>query len=266
MLRGRNFQERGNSYVCAFCRHKLSPRDSQLRDRHVSSVAALITSARATGLSSCHSSQISGVRSLSTTSALRGLNDGGKPGGFPGGGFPGGFGAGLGSFGAFANKPVTETAKQSVELLPHELEARKKMGLPLKKPPPKPAQAQAKDNAKTIPAGQNTSQNQAQDNGRGLGQNQRTKGNQQFGRFNEKNNNDIRRTQTQQVQTQQTQQTQKQQNQESKPPSNPLSSSILAEAFKTDRAPAPVATPRAWSTNEPPKPAIPTWGLLALER
>ncbi|PTD03907.1 hypothetical protein FCULG_00001804 [Fusarium culmorum] len=237
MLRARNFKERGNSYVCAFCRHKLSPRDSQLRDRHVSNVAASITSARATGLSSCHSSQIPGVRALSTTSALRGLNDGGKPGGFPGGGFPGGFGAGLGSFGAFANKPVTETEKQSVELLPHELEA-------------------PKDNAKTMPAGQNTSQNQAQGNGRGLGQNQRAKGNQQFGRFNEKNNNNIKQTQP----------TQKQQNQESKPPFNPLSSSILAEAFKTDRAPAPVVTPRAWSTNEPPKPATPTWGLLALER
>ncbi|CAF3466702.1 unnamed protein product [Fusarium graminearum] len=261
MLRARNFQERGNSYVCAFCRHKLTPRDSQLRDRHVSKVAASITSARATGLSSCHSSQIPGVRALSTTSALRGLNDGGKPGGFPSGGFPGGFGAGLGSFGAFANKPVTETAKQSVELLPHEIEARKKMGLPLKKPPSKPAPVQAKDNAKTMPAGQNTSQNQAQDNGRGLGQNQRAKGNQKFGRFNEKNNNNIKQTQTQQIQ--QTQPTQKQQNQDSKPPFNPLSSSILAEAFKTDRAPAPVVTPRARSTNEPPKPATPTWGAFS---
>ncbi|KAM0231032.1 hypothetical protein ACHAPO_008861 [Fusarium lateritium] len=253
MLRARIFQERGNSYVCAFCRHKLSPRDSQLRDRHVSSITASITSHRATGLSSCHLAQTSGVRSLSTTSALREANDDDKPGGFPGGGFPGGFGAGLGSFGAFANKPVTETTKKSVELLPHELEARQKMGLPLKKPPPKPAQAQAKDNAKTSPAAQNVSQNQGQCNGRGLEKNQRAKGNQQSGRVNDRNNNNIKQKQTPQPQ----------QSQVVKPPSSPLSSSILAEAFKTDRAPAPVATPRTWSTNETPKPATPTWGAFS---
>jgi translation initiation factor IF-2 len=158
----------------------------------------------------------------------------------------------LGSFGAFAKKPVAETTKQSAELLPHEVEARKKMGLPLKKPPPKPAQAQAKDNAKTSPAAQNAFQNQGQGNGKGLGKHQRARGNQQSDRSNG-NSND----------TKQRQQTKQPQNQEAKPLSNPLSSSILAEAFKTDRAPAPVATPRAWSTNEPPKPATPTWGAFS---
>ncbi|KAJ4002610.1 translation initiation factor IF-2 [Fusarium irregulare] len=257
MLRARNFQERGNSYVCAFCRHKLSPRDSQLRDRHVSSIAASITSVRATGLSSCHPSRISGVRSLSTSSALRGPDDNGKPGGFTGG-FAGGFGAGLGSFGAFANKPAPDVAKQSGELLPHELEARVKMGLPLKKPPPKPAQAQAKDNAKTSPAPQNTPQNKGQGKRLDQGRNQRMKGAQQSNWFNERSNN-FKQQQTGQAE-------QSQRLQEAKPAgpvSNPLSSSILAEAFKTDRTPAPVATPRSWSNNEPPKPATSAWGAFA---
>ncbi|KAJ4326884.1 translation initiation factor IF-2 [Fusarium piperis] len=42
--------------------------------------------------------------------------------------------------------------------------------------------------------------------------------------------------------------------------------SALAEAFKTDRTPAPVATPKAWSSNEPEKPAapaMPVWGAFS---
>lgn len=187
------------------------------------------------------------MRSLSTSSALRGPNDNSKPGGFPGGGLPGGFGAGFGSFGAFANKPAPDVTKQSGELLPHELEARQKMGLPLKKPPPKPAQAQANGNTNTSPS-QNAFQNQIRGKGKGQEKNLRTRGNQQSDRFSDNYNNTTR---------------QQQEAKPAKPLPNPLSSSILAEAFKTDRAPAPVATPRSWSTNEPPKSATPAWGAFS---
>ncbi|KAH6955070.1 hypothetical protein DER45DRAFT_571925 [Fusarium avenaceum] len=264
MLRARTLQESGNTYVCAFCRHKLLPRGSQLRDRHASSAPTSITPVRATGLSSCHSAQLYGVRSLSTSSALRGPNDNDKPGGFPGAGFSGGFGAGMGSFGAFANKTATDVSNSSGELLPHELEARKKMGLPLKKPaqasPPEPPTTPTKDNNRNFTLSQNGFNGQGQRQGQGKGKNQREPNdNQRPNRSNDRNRN------TGQQQTQQTQQTQQQQA-EARPARtqpNPLSSSILAEAFKTDRAPAPVATPRSWSTNEAPKQATPSWGTFS---
>ncbi|KAM0206556.1 hypothetical protein ACHAQD_012403 [Fusarium lateritium] len=261
MLRARTLQERGNTYVCAFCRHKLLPRGSQLRDRHVSGAATSITPARTTGLLSCHSTQVPGVRALSTSSALRGPNDNGKPGGFPGAGFSGGFGAGMGSFGAFANKPAPDVSKSSGALLPHELEARKKMGLPLKKPvrasPPKPPTTPTKDNNRNSNASQNGLHGQGQRQGQGKGRNQRQPNdNPRPNRSNDRDRN------TGQQQTQQ---------QQGEPRAvrtqpNPLSSSILAEAFKTDRVPAPVATPRSWSTNEPPKQVTPSWGTFSSQK
>ncbi|KLO99609.1 related to translation initiation factor IF-2, mitochondrial [Fusarium fujikuroi] len=256
MLRVRTLQERSNSYVCALCRHKLSPSDSQSRDRHVSSVGATITSVRATRPSSCHYLRLSGVRALSTSSILHGPNDNGKPGGFPGRGFPGGFGAGLGSFGAFASKPSPDTSKQSVDLLPHEQEARKKMGLPLKKPlkveaapTPPPAQNNVKKRSDTQNANQNQSQRKNTSPARD---------NQQPNRSND--GNKYARQQRQQQQQQQ------RDAKPTTPPSNLLSSSILAEAFRTDRTPAPVATPKSWSTNEPPKPAAPAWGAFSARK
>ncbi|KAJ0144237.1 Uncharacterized protein HZ326_12967 [Fusarium oxysporum f. sp. albedinis] len=251
MLRVRTLQERGNSYVCAFCRHKLSPRDSQPRDRHVSSVGAPITSARAIRPSSCHSLRLPGVRALSTSSILHGPNDHGKPGGFPGSGFPGGFGAGLGSFGAFANKPSPDASKQSVDLLPHELEARKKMGLPLKKPTPNvkaaPTPPSAQSNIKKPPGLQNANQNQSQKKNT-----PQARFNQQPNRSNDGNNY--------------ARQQQQRDAKPTTPQSNLLSSSILAEAFRTDRTPAPVATPKSWSTNESPKPAAPPWGAFSARK
>ncbi|KAF4456580.1 translation initiation factor IF-2 [Fusarium austroafricanum] len=256
MLRARTLQERGNSYICAFCRHKLSPRDSRLRDRHVSSVAAPTTPARAIGLSSCHPSRFHGARALSTSSVLRGPNDNGKLGGFPESGFPGGFGAGSGSFGAFANKPAQDVSKKPGELLPHELEARKKMGLPLKKPapvpPPKVKAAPAPSPAKNSVKKSSIPQNALQGQSRGKNQPQ-TRDNKRPNRSNDGNNYSKQHQQEQEVKL-------------NRPPSNPLSSSILAEAFKTDRAPAPVATPRSWSTNEPPKQTTLAWGAFSARK
>ncbi|KAM0348369.1 hypothetical protein ACHAPU_004339 [Fusarium lateritium] len=247
MLRARTLQERGNTYVCAFCRHKLSPQGSQLRDRHVFGAAASIAAARATGSSICHPTQLPGVRAISTSSVLRGPNDNSKPGGFPGAGSFGGFGTGVGFVGTFANNPASNVAKSSGELLPHELEARKKMGLPLKKP------VQASPKSPTTPTKENTKKSPPSQ-GKGKSKSQRQiKDNQRPNRSNER---DINTTQ-QQMQQQQV---------EARPARaqpNPLSSSILAEAFKTDRAPAPVATPTSWSTNEPPKQATPSWGAFS---
>ncbi|KAF5018886.1 hypothetical protein F66182_9120 [Fusarium sp. NRRL 66182] len=247
MLRARALQERGNSYVCAFCRHKRSPRESQLRDRHVSSAAVSIKSVRATGLLSCHAAQISGVRALSTSSALRAPNDNGKSGGFPGTGFPGGFGVGLGSLGSFASKPAqTQETTRAGELLPHELEARQKMGLPLKKPAPPPKQ----DNVKRSAPPQKAVQ------GQGHGQGKKKRSTRETQQSKGPNDNNAR---------------QQQEENPARPQSTPLSSSILAEAFKTDRAPAPVATPKSWSANEPvsepskepPKQAPSAWGAFS---
>ncbi|KAF5003485.1 hypothetical protein FDECE_9971 [Fusarium decemcellulare] len=230
MLRARALKERGNSYVCAFCRHKLSPRGTQARDGCVSSAATSIASPRAIGLPSCHSTQLLGVRALSTSSALHGPNGNGnppKPGGFPGSGFPGGFGAGVGSFGSFGNKkPAENDATKSSGLLPHEREARQKMGLPPKKPA---APAKASD-------GQDNAQNKWSSNNRSGRENLRSR----------------RKVDNRQEQSEPT-----------KSHSAPLSGSLLAQAFKTDRKPAPVVTPRSWSNDEPSKPAPPAWGAFS---
>ncbi|KAM0427227.1 hypothetical protein ACHAPT_007657 [Fusarium lateritium] len=224
MLRARTLQGRGNSYVCAYCRLKLSPRETQSRDRHVS---ASITPAGASGLLSCPSAQSLGVRALSTSSPLRRPDDKGsppKPGGFPGGGFPGGFGAGVGTLGSFGVPKSTESSSKSTSLLPHELEARSKMGLAPKKPAPV---AKVPDPAHTALTGQ--------DHGKKKKKKQLSK---------------------------------KQQHQNKAA----LTMSALAEAFKTDRTPAPVATPKAWSSSEPEKPvspaasappATPAWGAFS---
>ncbi|KAF4980936.1 hypothetical protein FZEAL_3155 [Fusarium zealandicum] len=241
MLRARTLQERGNSYVCAFCRHKLSPTGSQLRSRHVASTAATIPSIRAAGLLSCHSTQSIGRRAFSTTSTLHGPGDNGtppKPGGFPGGGFPGGFGAGLGSFGSFGNKSPTQDGSPAPnKLLPHEREARQKMGLPPKK---RATPNNAQDRAKKQGTSPNTPEGQG-------------KGNKNRQPKHERPN-------------QATEGNKEQQSRPAKSPSAPLSSSILADAFKSDRAPAPVATPKSWSSKEPSQAVPPTWGAFSARK
>ncbi|KAM0552004.1 hypothetical protein ACHAPJ_008114 [Fusarium lateritium] len=123
------------------------------------------------------------------------------------------------------------------------------MGLPFKKPAPKPAPKPARDNAKKPPA----SQNAPRDQGQGKN-NRQARDNQRSNRPNDNSSNKSNNNRQQQ---------------EAKPartPPNPLSSSILAEAFKTDRAPAPVATPRSWSVDEPPKQAPPSWGAFSARK
>ncbi|KAH6891019.1 hypothetical protein B0T10DRAFT_484240 [Thelonectria olida] len=218
MLRARALQERGNSYVCAFCRHKLSPREGQLKDRYFSTVAASIASVRTSTRSQCSGTQLLGTRTLSTSSLLHqqeGNGNPSKPGGFPGGG---GFGVGVGNFGAFANKsPATPSDKPNLDtLLPHEREARQRMGISSPKPPPKIS-------------------SKNRDSNTDFGNNKKSKNKKVRGG---KNYTDTRG--------------------EAEAGSNapgsqapPLSSSLLADAFKTDRNPRPVATPAAWSGFKP---------------
>ncbi|KAJ4235560.1 translation initiation factor IF-2 [Fusarium solani] len=226
MLRARALQGRGNSFVCAYCRFKLSPKEAQLRDRPVSTS---IISTGAPGLLPCHPMQSLGVRALSTSSPLHRPDDKGsppKPGGFPGSGFPGGFGAGVGSFGSFGVAKSTPDTAKPTSLLPHELEARSKMGLAPKKPAPV---AKVPDPPQTALASQEHDKK----------------------RKNKK-------------------QKQKRQNKaEDRAENRAALSTALAEAFKTDRTPAPVATPKAWSSNElekpaaPATPASPAWGAFS---
>ncbi|RSL84149.1 hypothetical protein BHE90_001997 [Fusarium euwallaceae] len=229
MLRARALQGRGNSFVCAYCRLKLSPREAQLRDRHASTSIIL---AGAPGLLQCHPTQSLGVRALSTSSPLRRPDDKGsppKPGGFPGGGFPGGFGAGVGSFGSFGVAKSTPDASKPTSLLPHELEARSRMGLAPKKPAPV---AQVPEPPQTALASQ--------------------------GHDKKKNKKQMRQNKA-----------------DNRAENMAALTSALAEAFKTDRTPAPVATPKAWSSNEPEKPAAPAapvapatpaWGAFSSRR
>lgn len=216
MLRARVLQERCNSYVCAFCRHKLSPREGQLRDRHFSTAAGSTTSLGVSARLKLVGSQSFGARALSTSSLLRGPGDNGsstRPGGFPGGG--GGFGTGLGSFGSFANNAAAApSSKPTLDaLLPHEREARKKMGLSPPKPQPS-NNADAPNDNSTRAASKKNNRNKNKRSNRG-------------------NNNEARL--------------------EADAPKSqpgPLSSSLLAEAFKIDRNPGPVTTPSSWSRND----------------
>ncbi|KAF7546121.1 hypothetical protein G7Z17_g8651 [Cylindrodendrum hubeiense] len=217
MLRARALQERCNSYVCAFCRHKLTPRGAQLRDGHFSTAAGSTASLGVSARLKSFGSQSFGVRALSTSSPLRGPNDNGNsgPGAFPGGGF----GSGLGSFGSFANNTPANPNTTPVPnaLLPHEREARKKMGLNPPKPPPKPS-----NNAGA--PGDNSARGSSKKNNKNNNNNKRP---------NRVRNND------KQLDSDAT-----------KSQSGPLSSSLLAEAFKIDRNPGPVATPSSWSRDE----------------
>ncbi|KAF9770276.1 hypothetical protein IL306_012203 [Fusarium sp. DS 682] len=123
------------------------------------------------------------------------------------------------------------------------------MGLPLKKPASKaeaaPTPPPAQKNVKNPLAPPNVSKSQRQ------GKNTlQVKNNQRPNRSNDGRNHTR-------------QQKQQQEAKPTAPPSNLLSSSILAEAFRTDRTPAPVATPRSWSINEPLKQAPPAWGAFS---
>ncbi|KAH6982842.1 hypothetical protein BKA56DRAFT_614859 [Ilyonectria sp. MPI-CAGE-AT-0026] len=216
MLRARVLQERCNSYVCAFCRHKLSPREGQLRDRHFSTAAGSTTSLGVSARLKLVGSQSFGARALSTSSLLRGPGDNGsstRPGGFPGGG--GGFGTGLGSFGSFANNaPAAPSSKPTLDaLLPHEREARKKMGLSPPKPKPSNNADAPNDNSTRASSKKNNKNKNKRSN--------RAKNNET------QLEADAPRSQP-----------------------GPLSSSLLAEAFKIDRNPGPVATPSSWSRND----------------
>ncbi|KAI5466465.1 hypothetical protein BGZ63DRAFT_400845 [Mariannaea sp. PMI_226] len=213
MLKARALQGRGNSYVCAFCRHGLSPRERQLTHRPFSTATASIAPARTSVRSNqtkYHLSQSLAARALSTSLPLYVQNDNSnssKPGAFPGVG-AGGFGAGVGSLGAFANQaPTTQaTTPTRHELLPHERKARSKMDVGPKAP------------ANSSAGGSSTKQ---------TAQHRRNK----LGRKSEKE----KETGTDAA----------------KPQPSTLSSSLLAEAFKTDRNPGPVATPASWSGNKP---------------
>lgn len=210
-----------------------------------------------------------GTRTLSTSSILRRQDDAGnngKPSGFSGAGF--GAGAGLGSFGSFRAKQSTVDDRPPAlqKLLPHEIEARKKMGLnaPKKKPARGPANGSNQDSNKTI---QNRNQNRNQNQGQARGQNRNNNQNQGQGQGRNRNqgqmidpNDDRRPRSTPGQQTRSNQQ----------PSSSQISSSILAEAFKTNRAPAPVATPRSWSSTELTQsaqsaqaPASGAWGAFS---
>ncbi|KAH7157176.1 hypothetical protein EDB81DRAFT_789041 [Dactylonectria macrodidyma] len=250
MLRARALQERCGSYVCASCRHKLSPREAQLGDGRFSTIASSTTASRTFSRirPSWSQPQPFGVRALSTSSPLRGPNDNGtaRPGGFPGGGF----GAGLGSFGSFAsNGPANPNSKPSLDaLLPHEREARKKMGLPPPNPKPTPSGDANASPDNSVGASPNTSNKDSP--------NQKTD--------KKKNRRAKRKKHNQQLDAD-----------EAKPQSSPLSSSLLAEAFKIDRDPAPVATPASWSSNTPAErktpiaasaPAQPSWGAFSARK
>ncbi|KAK7398341.1 translation initiation factor IF-2 [Neonectria punicea] len=237
MLRARTLQERCNPYVCAFCRHKLSPREGQLRNGRFSTGAGSTTPLGTSGRLRYPDSKLFGIRALSTSSSLRGPDGNGnpsRPGGFPGGGF----GAGVGGFGSFASTPPAtknDTSKPNA-LLPHEWEARQKMGLAPAKPSPKVARnANAPDG---------TSNNAAS-----------KKNNKRSNRSKNKDQGPEDNT--------------------SKPQSGPLSSSLLAEAFKIDRTPALVATPSSWSQSQPAKdqpsqkssaPKQAPWGAFSARR
>ncbi|CAM1503771.1 Fc.00g013620.m01.CDS01 [Cosmosporella sp. VM-42] len=226
MLRARTLQERGNSYVCAFCRHKLPAREERLRNRPFSTTTSSVATPRASGRALCSLSQLWGTRALSTSSALRGPNDSKpKPGGFPGGGFGGGLG-GFGGFGAQNTVPKS-TPSPSSSLLPHEVEARQRMDLA----PKKAATSTGARDSKT-PDKSNKQR------GKGKGKQRENKGPRQ-------------QPQQQQQQQQQRQQQQPLMQKQPQQPT-PLSSTLLAEAFKTDRSPKPVATPSSWSSPQQP--------------
>ncbi|KAF4337547.1 translation initiation factor IF-2 [Fusarium beomiforme] len=123
------------------------------------------------------------------------------------------------------------------------------MGLPLKKPAPKaeatPTPPPTEKDVKKPSAPLQVSQSQRQGKDR-----LQARDKQRSNRSNNENNHAG-------------QQHQQRKAKPTTPPSNLLSSAILAEAFRTNRTPAPVATPRSWATNEPPKQAPPTWGAFS---